>query len=76
MDVSTIASIASDYQWLANFGFAAVAFFYVLGRIEPAINRLDKSIRLLTLVVAKSTGEDPAQIERDYIANGGDSQKW
>ena len=62
---------STDIQWLANFGFAAVVAGYLLLRIEPAISRLDKSIRLLTIVVARSSGQDPDQVERDFMANGG-----
>ncbi|HEX7022958.1 MAG TPA: hypothetical protein VF171_08890 [Trueperaceae bacterium] len=59
-----------DYQWLAQFGFAAVVAFYVLTRLEPAINRNTNALHLLTILVARWTGQDLEEIRRDFIANG------
>lgn len=53
-----------QYQWLANFGFAAVVAFYVLVRLEPAIKELTRSVNLLTIVVAKSNNIDLEETKR------------
>ena len=58
-----------DYQWLANFGFAAVVAMYVLLRLESTIKELTKAVQRLTVLVAKSTGQDIEQISA--IVNGG-----
>jgi len=47
-----------DYQWLMNFGFAAVVSGYLLMRIEPSIKELTKTVNLLTIVVARTSGVD------------------
>ena len=59
-----------QYQWLANFGFAAVVAFYVLARLEPAIKELNKTVGLLAIVVARSGGVDYDQTKREF-ENGG-----
>lgn len=56
----------TDYQWLANFGFAAIVAFYVLARLEPSIKELTKTVTLLSIIVAKSSGLDYDQIKREY----------
>jgi len=58
----------TTWQWIAQFGFAAVVAMYVLMRLEPTIKELDKTVRLLTIVVAKSSGLDVHEIERQYMA--------
>jgi len=59
----------ADLQWLANFGFAAVVAMYVLLRLESTIRELTKAVQKLTILVAKSTGQDIEQISA--IVNGG-----
>lgn len=53
-----------QYQWLANFGFAAVVAFYLLWRIEPTIKELTKTVSALTLVVAKIGGVDMEDVNK------------
>jgi hypothetical protein len=50
--------VMQDYQWLMNFGFAAVVSGYLLMRIEPSIKELTKTVNLLTIVVARTSGVD------------------
>ena len=59
----------ADLQWLANFGFAAVVAMYVLLRLESTIKELTKAVQKLTILVAKSTGQDVEQIST--LVNGG-----
>lgn len=56
----------SDFQWLANFGFSAVVAMYVLVRIEPALKELTKTVSLLSVIVARSSGLDYDAIRRDF----------
>lgn len=53
----------------ANFGFAALVTGYVLMRIEPALKELTKTVSLLSIVVAKSSGLDYVQIKKDFDGN-------
>ena len=39
----------------ANYGFPMVVSLYVLVRLEPVIKELQKSIMLLTMVVARQS---------------------
>ncbi|WP_066633909.1 YvrJ family protein [Desulfolucanica intricata] len=45
-------------QLAANYGFPMVVAGYLLVRLEPVIKDLQKSISLLTIVVARQGGVD------------------
>ncbi len=64
-----------QYQWLANFGFAAVVAGYVLVRLEPAIRQLQKSITVLTVVVAQTSGVDYEKARKMVEGSNGDYWK-
>lgn len=53
----------------ANYGFPMVVAGYLLVRLEPLIKELQKSITLLTLVVARQSDVDVEQMRR--IVEGG-----
>ncbi|WP_027365056.1 YvrJ family protein [Desulfotruncus alcoholivorax] len=53
----------------ANYGFPMVVAGYLLVRLEPLIKELQKSITLLTLVVAKQSDVDVEQMRQ--IVEGG-----
>lgn len=55
-----------DLQWLAQFGFAAVVAIYVLARLEPTIREQTKAITLLTIVVARATGQDTEALSQQF----------
>lgn len=57
---------AVNWQSMANFGFAAVVTWYVLTRLEPAIKQLERSVNLLSIIVAKSSGIDYDEVRREY----------
>lgn len=57
-----------DYQWLANFGFAAVVAMFVLLRLETAIRELTRTVNTLALLVAKSTGQNLEEARK--LVNG------
>jgi hypothetical protein len=42
----------------ANYGFPMVVAFYLLLRLEPLIRELQKTVNVLTVVVAKQGGVD------------------
>lgn len=53
----------------ANYGFPMVVAGYLLVRLEPLIKDLEKSITLLTMVVAKQSDVDVEQVQQ--IIEGG-----
>ena len=55
-----------QYQWLVNTGFAAVVAWYVLTRLEPSIRQLERTVNLLAIIVAKSSGIDYDEVRREY----------
>ena len=59
-----------DYQWLINSGFAALVAWYVLTRLEPSIRQLERTVNLLAIIVAKSSGIDYDEVRREYQGNG------
>lgn len=59
-----------QYQWIVNTGFAAAVAWYILTRLEPAIKQLERTVNLLAIVVAKSSGIDYDEVRREYQGNG------
>lgn len=49
---------------VSNFGFPIVVASYLLIRIEPTIKSLQKSITLLTFVIAKQSDIDIKQAQQ------------
>lgn len=47
----------------ANYGFPMVVAFYLLVRLEPLIKELQKSVTILTVVVARQGGVDYAEVK-------------
>ncbi|TYO92798.1 YvrJ family protein [Desulfallas thermosapovorans] len=59
-----------EYMKLAaNYGFPMVVAGYLLVRLEPLIKELQKSITLLTLVVARQSDIDVDKMRQ--IVDGG-----
>ncbi len=52
------------FQLIGNYGFPMVVAGYLLVRLEPVIKDLQKSITLLTLVVAKQSDIDIEQMRQ------------
>lgn len=48
----------------ANYGFPMVVAFYLLMRLEPLIKELQKTVNVLTIVVAKQGGVDIEEARR------------
>mgnify|MGYP000985385867 FL=1 len=53
-------------QAVSTVGFPIVISFYVLGRLEPTINRLNETIRLQSIIIARQTGIDYDSIVQEY----------
>lgn len=56
----------AEYQWLLNFGFAAVVAIYALVRLEKTMQLVAKQVRLNSLLLAKMGNVDFPQLEREY----------
>jgi len=52
------------FSLTANYGFPMAVAFYLLVRMEPLIRELQKSIALLTVVVARQGGVDVHEARR------------
>ena len=52
------------FKLTANYGFPMVVAGYLLVRLEPVIKDLQKSITLLTMVVAKQSDVDYEDAKR------------
>ena len=62
-----------EYQWLANFGFAAVVAGWLLVRFEKTIqtmtaqmHTMTRQIWLNTVVLAKIAGQSLEDIEKEF----------
>ena len=56
---------------MANYGFPMVVAGYLLVRLEPLIKELQKSITLLTIVVARQGGMDYQEARQLIERQGG-----
>mgnify|MGYP001225563474 CR=1 FL=1 len=57
-------------SFIRDVGFPVFVATYVLIRLETAINSLNKSVRLLSILVARQQGVRMETIEKEY-GNGG-----
>ena len=58
-------------QFIGQVGFPIFVAVYVLIRLEPTINKLNDTVRILTIITAKQSGVDYDGVVRDYDLNGG-----
>lgn len=58
------------FKLAANYGFPMVVSGYLLVRLEPLIKELQKSVTLLTVVVARQGGVD-YEDARQLVEGGG-----
>jgi len=58
-------------QFIGQVGFPIFVAVYVLIRLEPTINKLNDTMRILTIITAKQSGVDYDGVVRDYDLNGG-----
>ena len=53
-------------QAISTVGFPIVISFYVLGRLEPTINKLNDTIKFQSIIIARQSGIDYDSIIREY----------
>ena len=58
-------------QFIGQVGFPIFVAVYVLIRLEPTINKLNDTVRILTIITAKQSGVDYDGVVREYNLNGG-----
>ena len=58
-------------QFIGQVGFPTFVAVYVLMRLEPTINRLNDTVKALTIITAKQSGIDYDGVLREYDLNGG-----
>ena len=61
-------------NFIQQVGFPIFVAVYLLLRLEPTVHKLDKTIRVLTLVIAKNNGyneSDIEDLEKEYGINHG-----
>jgi|CZCB01.1.fsa_nt_gi hypothetical protein len=58
--VSTIAT------FISQVGFPIFVAVYVLTRLEPTINKLNDTVRVLTIITAKQSGIDYNEVVKEY----------
>jgi hypothetical protein len=58
-------------QFIGQVGFPVFVAVYVLIRLEPTINRLNDTVKVLTIITAKQSGIDYDGVLREYDLNGG-----
>ena len=58
-------------QFIGQVGFPIFVAVYVLMRLEPTINRLNDTVKVLTIITAKQSGVDYEGVLREYDLNGG-----
>ena len=63
--------IGAIAQFIGQVGFPVFVAIYVLMRLEPTINKLNDTVRILTIITAKQSGIDYDSVLREYDLNGG-----
>ena len=63
--------IGAVAQFIGQVGFPVFVAIYVLMRLEPTINKLNDTVRILTIITAKQSGIDYDGVLREYNLNGG-----
>lgn len=53
-------------SFISQVGFPIFIAVYVLGRLEPTINKLNDTIRFQTIIIAKQSGMDYDKIIKEY----------
>ena len=63
--------IGAVAHFIGQVGFPIFVAVYVLMRLEPTINKLNDTVRILTIITAKQSGVDYDGVLREYNLNGG-----
>ncbi len=63
--------IGAIAHFIGQVGFPIFVAIYVLMRLEPTINKLNDTVRILTIITAKQSGVDYDGVLREYDLNGG-----
>lgn len=53
-------------EFIQTVGFPVFVAVYVLLRLEPVISKLDKTIRVQTIIIAKLSGMSVDEVQKEY----------
>lgn len=62
-ETSLVTTVGS---FISQVGFPIFVAVYVLMRLEPTIHRLNETIRMQTVIIAKQSGIDYEQVIKEY----------
>src|SRR5690606_17894889 len=63
--------IGAVAQFIGQVGFPIFVAVYVLMRLEPTINKLNDTVKVLTIITAKQSGIDYNEVVKEYeVAEG------
>ena len=69
MEQTIVAALGT---FIGRVGFPVFVAVYVLTRLEPTINKLNDTVKVLTIITAKQSGVDYDSVVQDYkLQNGG-----
>ncbi len=69
MEQTIVAALGA---FIGQVGFPVFVAVYVLTRLEPTINKLNDTVKVLTIITAKQSGVDYDSVVEDYkLQNGG-----
>ncbi len=69
MEETIVSALGS---FIGQVGFPVFVAVYVLTRLEPTINKLNDTVKVLTIITAKQSGVDYDSVVQDYkLQNGG-----
>lgn len=57
--------------FISQVGFPIFVAVYVLMRLEPTINKLNDTVRVLTIITAKQGGVDYDEVIKEYEVSEG-----
>lgn len=68
---SVTADGAADWgKFIGNVGVPTAVAFFLLVRIEPVLNRINQSLTLLSVLIARQGGLDYHAVKKEF-QNGG-----
>lgn len=68
MEERVISALGS---FITQVGFPIFVAVYVLMRLEPTINKLNDTVRVLTIITAKQGGVDYDEVIKEYEVSEG-----
>lgn len=71
MEQTIVSALGS---FIGQVGFPVFVAVYVLTRLEPTINKLNDTVKVLTIITAKQSGVDYDAVVHEYNLKNGDKK--